>query len=121
MTNILTMFDGQIKGVYGNHTCLSLQTSIDEDDENLTTAHHRHLSKSSTLCYSLLSFVYITRKFFAGLQNLCISSSLVCVIILLASLVVFWVGFILRQVPPVLIVSVLYVLAGTKTKGHAGF
>lgn len=62
-------------------------------------------------------FFYINEYTFivSGLQNLCISSSLVCVIILLASLVVFWVGFILRQVPPVLIVSVLYVLAGERT------
>lgn len=59
-------------------------------------------------CLALMLYI-------AGLQNLCISSSVVCVIILLASLVVFWVGFILRQVPPVLIVSVLYVLAGKKS------
>ena len=66
--------------------------------------------------YCLLSSFYtnLTLQLYivTGLQNLCISSSLVCVIILIASLVVFWVGFILRQVPPVLIVSVLYVLAG---------
>jgi len=91
ISDIVEMFDGNVRGVQilGNNTCLSLQTSIEEDDENLTTAHHRHLR----------------------LQNLCISSSLVCIIILSACLVVFWVGFILRQVPPVLIVSVLYVLA----------
>ena len=46
LSDILQMFDDNIKGVYGNHTCLSLQTSIDENDENLTTAHHRHLRKN---------------------------------------------------------------------------
>lgn len=108
MSNIVDMFEGNVKGVYGNHTCLSLQTTIEEDDENLTTAHHRHLRKTFLKLFDL-SFKY---GFVLGLQNLCISSSVVCVIILCASLVVFWVGFILRQVPPVLIVSVLYVLAG---------
>ena len=46
------------------------------------------------------------------MQNLSISCSLVCLIILVACLVVFWVGLIERQVPPVLVVSVLYILAG---------
>ena len=46
MMDIVEMFDGNVKGVYGNHTCFSLQTSINEDDENLTTAHHRHLRES---------------------------------------------------------------------------
>ena len=50
--------------------------------------------------------------FFSGMQNLSISCSLVCLIILVACLVVFWVGLIERQVPPVLVVSVLYILAG---------
>lgn len=45
------------------------------------------------------------------MQNLCISCSLVCLIILLAGLVVFWIGLIERQVPPVFVVSVLYLLA----------
>lgn len=46
------------------------------------------------------------------MQNLSIACSLVCLIIVLACLVVFWVGIIERQVPPVLVVSVLYLLAG---------
>ena len=70
----------------------------------VTTVYFHHIHFHTNLTVQL----YII----TGLQNLCISSSLVCVIILIASLVVFWVGFILRQVPPVLIVSVLYVLAG---------
>ena len=45
MEDILQMFDDNVKGVYGNHTCISLQTSIDEEDENLTSHHHRHLRK----------------------------------------------------------------------------
>ena len=47
ISDIVEMFDGNVKGVQiiGNNTCLSLQTSIEEDDENLTTAHHRHLRK----------------------------------------------------------------------------
>ena len=49
ISDIVEMFDGNVRGVQilGNNTCLSLQTSmIDwEDDENLTTAHHRHLRK----------------------------------------------------------------------------
>ena len=45
MEDILQMFDENVKGVYGNHTCISLQTSIDEEDENLTSHHHRHLRK----------------------------------------------------------------------------
>ena len=45
MVDIVEMFDGNVRGVYGNNSCLSLQTSIEEDDENLTTAHHRHLRK----------------------------------------------------------------------------
>jgi hypothetical protein len=46
MTELFSMFsNGTVKGIYGNHTCLSQQTTIDENDENLTTAHHRHLSK----------------------------------------------------------------------------
>ena len=56
-------------------------------------------------------------SFSAGLQNLCISTSVVCLIILLGTLIVFWLGFCLRSVPPVLIASVLYVLAGRCTKG----
>ena len=50
--------------------------------------------------------------FHAGMQNLSISCSLVCLIILLSCLIVFWVGLVERQVPPVLVVSVLYLLAG---------
>ena len=46
MDDILQMFDENVKGVYGNHTCISLQTSIDEEDENLTSHHHRHLRKT---------------------------------------------------------------------------
>ena len=47
ISDIVEMFDGNVRGVQilGNNTCLSLQTSIEEDDENLTTAHHRHLRK----------------------------------------------------------------------------
>jgi len=46
------------------------------------------------------------------MQNLSISCSLVCLIILGAALVVLWVGLIERQVPPVLVSAVLYFLAG---------
>ena len=49
---------------------------------------------------------------FSGLLNLCISSSLVCLIILCACLIVFWAGLAEKQVPPVLVVSVLFVLSG---------
>ena len=49
---------------------------------------------------------------FPGMQNMAISCSLVCLIILLACLLIFWVGLIERQVPPILVVSVLYLLAG---------
>ncbi|TRY68902.1 hypothetical protein TCAL_09652 [Tigriopus californicus] len=45
------------------------------------------------------------------MQNLSISCSLVCLIVLLSGLVVFWIGLIERQVPPVFVVSVLYLLA----------
>jgi hypothetical protein len=49
ISDIVEMFDGNVRGVQilGNNTCLSLQTSIEEDDDNLTTAHHRHLRKYS--------------------------------------------------------------------------
>ena len=47
-----------------------------------------------------------------GMRNLSISCSLVSMIILGASLVVFWIGLIEREVPPVLVVSVLYLLSG---------
>ncbi len=52
--------------------------------------------------------------FKTGMQNLAISCSVVCLIILVACLLVFWVGLIERQVPPILVVSVLYLLAGKK-------
>ncbi len=47
-----------------------------------------------------------------GLLKLCVSCSLVSMIILITCLVVFWVGLIEREVPPVLVVSVLYLLSG---------
>ena len=50
--------------------------------------------------------------FLEGMRNLSISCSLVSLIILGASLVVFWIGLIEREVPPVLVVSVLYLLSG---------
>ncbi len=49
---------------------------------------------------------------FAGMRNLCVSCSLVCIILLSSSLLVFMVGFAQKQVPPIVIVSVLYILAG---------
>ncbi len=48
-----------------------------------------------------------------GMQNLSIACSLVSLIILVSCLLIFWIGLIERQVPPVLVVSVLYLLAGT--------
>jgi hypothetical protein len=48
------------------------------------------------------------------MQNLSISCSLVSMIILITCLVVFWVGLIEREVPPVLVVSVLYLLSGAR-------
>ena len=56
MDDILQMFDENVKGVYGNHTCISLQTSIDEEDENLTSHHHRHLRKSSNETFRAMVF-----------------------------------------------------------------
>ena len=50
--------------------------------------------------------------YFAGMRNLCVSCSLVCLILLAASIFVFWVGIFKKQVPPVFVVSVLYILAG---------
>ena len=47
-----------------------------------------------------------------GMRNLSISCSLVSLIILGTNLVVFWIGLIEREVPPVLVVSVLYLLSG---------
>ena len=53
LTELLEMFSGSnLKGIYGNHTCLSLQTSIDENDENLTTVHHRYLRKFKANLFS---------------------------------------------------------------------
>ncbi len=55
------------------------------------------------------------------MQNFAISCSVVCLIILISCLLIFWVGLIERQVPPVLVVSVLYLLAGereTESGGH---
>lgn len=46
LTELLQTFSGSnLQGNYENNTCLSLQTSIDENDENLTTVHHRYLRK----------------------------------------------------------------------------
>ena len=50
--------------------------------------------------------------FLQGMRNLSISCSLVSLIILGTSLVVFWIGLVQREVPPVLVVSVLYLLSG---------
>ena len=50
--------------------------------------------------------------FLQGMRNLSISCSLVSLIILGTSLVVFWIGLFQREVPPVLVVSVLYLLSG---------
>ena len=47
-----------------------------------------------------------------GMRNLCVSCSLVCIILLSSCLIVFMVGFAQKQVPPIVIVSVLYILAG---------
>ena len=46
------------------------------------------------------------------MRNLSISCSLVSLIILGTSLVVFWIGLVQGEVPPVLVVSVLYLLSG---------
>ena len=54
------------------------------------------------------------------MRNLSISCSLVSLIILGTNLVVFWIGLIEREVPPVLVVSVLYLLSG-KNGRPAGF
>ena len=50
------------------------------------------------------------------MRNLCVSCSLVCLILLAASIFVFWVGIIQKQVPPVFVVSVLYILAGNDVR-----
>ena len=50
--------------------------------------------------------------YFIGMRNLCVSCSLVCIILLSSCLIVFMVGFAQKQVPPIVIVSVLYILAG---------
>ena len=56
LTELLQTFSGSnLQGNYENNTCLSLQTSIDENDENLTTVHHRYLRK-----YLLISNYYNT-------------------------------------------------------------
>ena len=47
-----------------------------------------------------------------GMRNLSISCSLTSLILLGTSLVVFWIGLVQREVPPVLVVSVLYLLSG---------
>lgn len=66
----------------------------------------------------IFSFINSLRSFFtimfmlSGLLNLCISSSLVCLILLGACLLVFWAGLAKKQVPPVLVVSVIFVLSG---------
>ena len=59
--------------------------------------------------------------FLQGMRNLSISCSLVSLIILGTSLVVFWIGLIEREVPPVLVVSVLYLLSGWLVGGPAVF
>ena len=59
-----------------------------------------------------LTFLLSIPLFLEGMRNLSISCSLVSLIILGASLVVFWIGLIEREVPPVLVVSVLYLLSG---------
>ena len=50
LTELLQTFSGSnLQAIYENNTCFSLQTSIDENDENLTTVHHRYLRKFYTL------------------------------------------------------------------------
>ena len=67
-------------------------------------------NQAPTVPISILLLLFLI---LLGMQNLSISCSLVCLIILVACLLVFWIGLIERQVPPVLVVSVLYLLAGT--------
>ena len=55
---------------------------------------------------------YILFFSLSGMRNLCVSCSLVCLILLSSSFLVFMVGFAQKQVPPIVIVSVLYILAG---------
>ena len=74
------------------------------------------MSTSGPFCcggeINLPSLSFSLPLFLEGMRNLSISCSLVSLIILGASLVVFWIGLIEREVPPVLVVSVLYLLSG---------